>query len=428
VRPINFGGEGPNSNVAAVTTVTGPVGTGAQATYFDAPSASGDAKNPIPGTPWPVTTIDPVINFNWGNNLPPPGAGPGFGPDTYMVRWTARVKPDITGDYTFATDTDDGTRVIVNGVKVIDLLDRTGGLLGAPRNFGTPVTLQAGQQYDIVFDMIQGAGGAGARLYWAHADFPAEIVPQAVMTPVPPDTTAPKVTGIKVDARLPAGVPYTPNFHVGLQFSENVSGSLEANDLFFTDGLFTYGPESLTVQGFDPATNTAIIAFPNLTSPANGNWQVFIQDATVTDPSGNFLDGDNDNQPGGLFLGNFYVNQGDTQLDFYGNPRPDRVVDFVDYQRLAANFGKPNPSHGDGDFNHDGAVDHADFLILRERFGQSVAPPAAPVPPSGTPAPVAPKAPATKAPAAKPVAAAAAVARPKAPAKFASRKITDVLA
>jgi hypothetical protein len=432
LRPANLGGEGPNSNVAAVTTVTGPVGTGAQATYFDAPAAGADAKNPVLGPVWPVSNVDPVIDFNFAGNAPA-GAGAGFGADNFIVRWTFKVKPDITGDYTFATDTDDGTRVIVNGVKVIDLLDRTGGLLGAPRNFGTPVTLQAGQEYDVTFDMMEVGGNAGARLYWAGPDLPIELVPTSVMYPTLPDTTPPTVTGFKVDAKIPAGLTYTSDFHVGMQFSENVGGSLETTDFFFGDGILFYGPEQFSILGFDAQTNTAIFVFPGMTAPSNGNWQGFIQEATVTDASGNVLDGDNDGQPGGIFTGNFYVSQGDTQLDYFGNPRPDRIVNFIDYQRLAANFGKPNPSHADGDFNHDGVIDHLDFIILRDRFGQMVPPPPPAAPPVGSPAP---KAPATKTPAARTAAAVAPVApiapvpiaKPKAPAKFASRKITDVLA
>jgi hypothetical protein len=176
-----------------------------------------------------------------------------------------------------------------------------------------------------------------------------------------------------------------------------------------------------------------VIKFPGLPNRelSNGNWQLLILDSTVTDAWGNPLDGDNNpNTTGGGFTGNFYFNQGDTQLDFYGNPKPDRVVNFVDYQRLAANFGKPNPSHADGDFNHDGVIDNADFMILRDRFGQTVPPPPPAAPPVGSKAP---KAPATKTPAAQTPAAAVQIApvstaKPKAPAKFASRKITDVLA
>jgi hypothetical protein len=226
---------------------------------------------------------------------------------------------------------------------------------------------------------------------------------------------------------------------VAVVFSEDIGNSLSIEDMYFFDGFTFLTGNDLAVHGYDPATATAVITFPTRGVLPDGNWDLGIYDGTVSDTSGNALDGDNNAAtPGGQFTGKFYVYQGDTQQDFAGNPKPDRIVDFIDYQRLQQNFGKVNPSHSEGDFDHDGDVDFADFQILQSRFGtgQAPPPPAAPVASSPAPAP----APVTAAPApvkrpapvkkaapvakAKPVVAAAPVKA--APAKFATRKIAGV--
>ena len=56
---------------------------------------------------------------------------------------------------------------------------------------------------------------------------------------------------------------------------------------------------------------------------------------------------------------------GDTNLDF--------VVDDLDYNNLVAQFGGP-PGAQSADFNNDGIVDLADFIIQRENFGIAAAP------------------------------------------------------
>jgi hypothetical protein len=494
VNAINAASPFPaNAPFVSATTVPLPGNSvsGLRGSYFDyggsepadpspAPPANEQANFTGPmrarvedGTAPDGGTHRGVVDFAWANDG---GAGVGYPANmnlTHQDYWSARFEgtfiPDFDAPYTFHTNSDDGARLYIdidqdgtfdaNELVINNWLDQGLSANDADLDgsheaaFGHPdwlaggIPLQAGEHYKIKLEMYEAAGNSGIRLFSSNAFAPTPAVVQTTSTfTSPPDTTPPRVTGIIVDAKLPAGVAYTPKAHIAVQFSEDIGNTLEAADMFLRDDLGFYSAPQFAVHGYDPETHTTIITVPGMTNEefANGNWQLFILESTVTDVWGNPLDGDNNpNTVGGEFAGRFYVNQGDTQLDFYGNPRPDRVVDFVDYQRLAANFGKPNPSHADGDFNHDGVVDNADFMILRDRFGQRVDPPAAAAPPSGAPAPGKTKTPATKAPAAKPIAAAAApasapvaaakavapAARPKAPAaKFASRRITDVLA
>ena len=60
-----------------------------------------------------------------------------------------------------------------------------------------------------------------------------------------------------------------------------------------------------------------------------------------------------------------------------GDANADDVVDESDFQQLIAQFGGP-PGQQNADFNGDGAVDLADFVLQRGNFGQ-----AADSPPTG---------------------------------------------
>jgi hypothetical protein len=479
VNAVNANSPVPgNTPVISATTVPLPGNaiSGVRGQYYDygGPEPAGTAAGDPPaieqvnfsgymsarvddGTAADGGTHRGPIDFAWTDNA---AAGTGYpalpnltSQNFWSARWDGSLIADFTGLHTFFTDSDDGGRFYIdinqNGTfeanervinNWVDQGQNAADLDGSNETaFGHPdwlagIPLVAGQRYRIRAEMYERGGSAGMRLFWSNpfSQTPTIVQTSSLFTD-PPETTPPRVTAINVDARLPAAMAYTPDAHIAVVFSEDIANTLDLADMFLTDGISFYGSAELAVHGYDAATNTVVIRFPGLPNRelANGNWQLLILDGTVSDAWGNLLDGDNDpNTAGGAFTGNFYFSQADTQLDFYGNPKRDRIVDFVDYQRLAANFGKPNPSHADGDFNHDGVVDNADFIILRNRFGQTLPPPPSPASPVGS---TTPKAPASKTPAARTAAAVAPIApvpiaKPKAPAKFAVRKITDVLA
>jgi hypothetical protein len=62
----------------------------------------------------------------------------------------------------------------------------------------------------------------------------------------------------------------------------------------------------------------------------------------------------------------------------FGDSDLDGAVDFTDFLRLEAGFNKPG-HWAQGDFNYDGFVNHADFRLLYQQFGQTIGQPPAPV-------------------------------------------------
>jgi hypothetical protein len=101
------------------------------------------------------TRTDPAINFDWGNGSPDTRVGA----DTFSVRWQGRF--DFTaGDYDFTVSNDDGVRVYLDDVQIIDRwVDQT----AAPYTVRGPV---AAGTHTIRMEYYENAYAASARLTW----------------------------------------------------------------------------------------------------------------------------------------------------------------------------------------------------------------------------------------------------------------------
>ncbi len=117
-----------------------------------------------------LTRTDATVDFNWGSGAPHSS----MGVDTFSVRWTGKVQPQYSGTYTFFTSTDDGVRLWVNNVLLIDRWVNQG-----TTEWSGTINLTAGQKYDIRMDYFENGGSAVARLSWSHASQPKQIIPQA---------------------------------------------------------------------------------------------------------------------------------------------------------------------------------------------------------------------------------------------------------
>ena len=125
-----------------------PVTNGLVGSYFNNISLTGSA----------VLTRTEAINFNWGTGSP----GTGVNADNFSVRWTGTVAPTTTGAYRFRTNSDDGVRVWVNGVQVINNWSDHSPTTNTSAN----VNLTAGQRYSIRVEYYERGGGAVMQLRW----------------------------------------------------------------------------------------------------------------------------------------------------------------------------------------------------------------------------------------------------------------------
>jgi hypothetical protein len=113
-------------------------------------------------------TVDPQINMDWGvGRITPTGA------NYISVRWVGKVKTQYAETYTFYATTDDGARLWVDNVPLIDRWDSYCNETSAT------IALKANVFYNMKMEYKQVTGSAFAKLSWASQSTPKEIVPSS---------------------------------------------------------------------------------------------------------------------------------------------------------------------------------------------------------------------------------------------------------
>lgn len=145
------------------------------------------------------TRNEPYLDRDWDYVSPAPDvpAAP------FSARFTGKVKPTHTGTWTFYARYDDGCRVWVNGVQLVN--DWTAG---AMRESSGTIALTANTEYDIVVEYFQSVTLGGLHLSWSHASVPKEIVPQSRL--ISPSRT---VERYSAHVAFPAGTPALAAFN-----------------------------------------------------------------------------------------------------------------------------------------------------------------------------------------------------------------------
>ena len=99
-----------------------------------------------------------AVNFSWGTASP----GVGVPADNFSVRWSGVVIVPRAGTYRFRTVSDDGVRLWVNGVQVINnWTDHS-----PTTNTSGTVSLAAGQRVSVRLEYYERGGGATMQWRW----------------------------------------------------------------------------------------------------------------------------------------------------------------------------------------------------------------------------------------------------------------------
>ncbi len=179
-----------------------------QGEYFNNTSLS--------GTPALVRT-DSQISFNWGTGSPAAGI---INSDNFSARWTQTLYFSV-GNYRFTTTSDDGVRLWVNNVLLIDRWqDR------AVQSFSGDIYL-AGGSVPVRLEYYERGGSAEARLTWVLVSAP---------TPTPTPTPKPQPTPTPTPPPLPVGATATVvsdqlNLRTGPSPSYNIIRVLARNQV-----------------------------------------------------------------------------------------------------------------------------------------------------------------------------------------------------
>ena len=96
--------------------------------------------------------------------------------DHFYVRWTGKVRIPRDGKVTFFTESDDGSRLWIDGKVIVD----NGGLHAMEEKSGE-VDLKAGD-HEIKLELFENDGEVGCKLSWETAGTPKEILPDSALT------------------------------------------------------------------------------------------------------------------------------------------------------------------------------------------------------------------------------------------------------
>ncbi len=92
-----------------------------------------------------------------------------------FVRWSGVVKIATAGKYTFATESDDGSRLEIDGKPVVN----NGGPHGMAKKSGE-IELTAGD-HAILIEYFQGGGGAGCKAFWKAPGGDEQPIPTSAL-------------------------------------------------------------------------------------------------------------------------------------------------------------------------------------------------------------------------------------------------------
>jgi glucose/arabinose dehydrogenase len=114
-----------------------------------------------------LVRIDKQVNYE-------DATGPFYGTklaENFEARWTGTVVAAKAGQYTFTTESDDGSRLFIDDKQVVD----NGGPHAMGKKSGQ-VELSAGE-HQLRLEFFQGGGGAGCKLYWTPPGAGEAVIP-----------------------------------------------------------------------------------------------------------------------------------------------------------------------------------------------------------------------------------------------------------
>ena len=139
--------------------------------YFASENGNGNFSRPL------FARVDPLINFDFCCDFPPDPDG--IPDDNFCVRWTGTITtPEVGGNYTFTTRSDDGARLWVDDIRLVNEWQPQ-----SPTEHSGSIELAANSTYLIKMEYRQDGGGAVAQLSWTVPGQNSVIIPTEAFRP-----------------------------------------------------------------------------------------------------------------------------------------------------------------------------------------------------------------------------------------------------
>ncbi|MEY4916159.1 MAG: hypothetical protein RL616_72 [Verrucomicrobiota bacterium] len=163
---------GTASNASVVIYPSPTVnGTGLFAQFFTNSSTTYTNANNFQLTNLFLSRIDPVIDYTWTN-----GSSPNLSNSLYTARWTGQIEPQYSETYYFDVRSDDGVKLWVNDVLLIDKW-----VSQSTTDWTNSITLQGGVRYNLKLDYLQNSGAGQVHLYWFSPNQSKQLIPTSRM-------------------------------------------------------------------------------------------------------------------------------------------------------------------------------------------------------------------------------------------------------
>jgi hypothetical protein len=349
---------------------------GLLAQYFNDPNSTDPATKLQPAN-LVLTRVDPSIAFNFGTASPAAGV---VNTERFSVRWTGKIETlDASGPYRFDVISNDGVRIWVDDLTT-PLIDR---FLLNTQFANATITLQANTKYDIKVEYFDNITSANITLRWTPAGGSFAVIPASQFSQVATtETTRPVVEEIFVagsqwssayidelaaeglgsqGVNVPVGgttatLPWSNMNQIKVRFDSDVlatAASLAVNGVSVADyGVVDFDYDYTTFTGTwtlaEPlAVDRATIGLVGLTDIV-GNSLVGVPTTTIRSAPGDI--------------------GGDATIN-----ASDRTAMFAS---VMTNIGHAKYSLRN-DVNGDGYINAHDFVLLQQRFGQSLPGPSA---------------------------------------------------
>jgi beta-glucosidase len=140
---VSYGGK-DLGDFATASTYEGEL----KAEFFNSDDLTGPA----------IARTDKVVHFDWDDKEEPIA---GITGRTFSARWTGKIRPSEDGTYVFAVNSDDGSRVLLDGKVIINNWSDHG-----PRTRDARVDLKAGEGHDLVVEYYNAWGSASVDFGW----------------------------------------------------------------------------------------------------------------------------------------------------------------------------------------------------------------------------------------------------------------------
>lgn len=188
-----------------------------------------------------ATRVDSVLQLDWGSGSPMPGQ---IGIDNFSVRWTGYIKAPVSGTYRFYTRSDDGARVIIGGLVIIDYWGT------CCSEYSGTIYMEAGKLYPFAYDFREGGGGAAVNyLDWSGPGLDRELVPHEAFYAIEPPAALPKPDVSRDTAHGLIGYYYTQPV-TNIQYFDTLTATRMDAQINFDWGNNSPMPGRMPVDNF----------------------------------------------------------------------------------------------------------------------------------------------------------------------------------